>query len=176
MHIIIDLISGIAGLAWALYSLQNSGVNLNSFNPFFWARRRAWAKQVGTKPIHRLDNPMEIAAVLVVGIAKMEGEITREQKAAILTLFEQTFSMNQKQASEFYSASSYLLQDVYDINAEVKHIIAPGKAQFKEQQTHSTLDMLNQIAIIESPASDEQIRFITNVEAELLPAQQKNNW
>jgi len=43
VHIIIGVITAIATLVFALNRLQDSGVNLNSFNPFFWARRRAWA-------------------------------------------------------------------------------------------------------------------------------------
>lgn len=44
MHILIGLITAIAGLVWALHSLQNAGVNLNGFNPFYWMRRRKWEK------------------------------------------------------------------------------------------------------------------------------------
>ena len=38
---LIGFITALAGLIWALHSLQNAGVNLNAFNPFYWARRRA---------------------------------------------------------------------------------------------------------------------------------------
>ena len=34
MHIIIGVITAIAGFMWALHSLQNAGVDLNAFNPF----------------------------------------------------------------------------------------------------------------------------------------------
>lgn len=40
MHIIIGVITAIAGLLWALNRLNESGFNLNSLNPFLWARRR----------------------------------------------------------------------------------------------------------------------------------------
>lgn len=81
MHIIIATISAIAGLLWALNHLQNSGVALNSFNPFLWARRRKWAKQLGAKPMYGLTDSMEAAALLVVAVAKEHGDITRDTKS-----------------------------------------------------------------------------------------------
>ena len=65
MHILIGILTAIAGLVWALYRLQNSGVNLNSFNPFFWFRRRKWEKNLHGKQLHRLDKPIDVAAALV---------------------------------------------------------------------------------------------------------------
>ncbi|MEX2962926.1 hypothetical protein [Microbulbifer sp. TYP-18] len=70
MHILIGIITAIAGLVWALNSLQNSGVNLNAFNPFMWLRRRKWEKSLGTKPMHALTDSMEVAALLVVAVAR----------------------------------------------------------------------------------------------------------
>lgn len=52
MHILIAFLTTVAGLIWALYRLQNSGVNLNAFNPFYWMHRRKWQKKYGTKAIH----------------------------------------------------------------------------------------------------------------------------
>ena len=46
MHILIAAITAIGGLIWALYRLQNSGFDLNAFNPFYWARRREWEKKL----------------------------------------------------------------------------------------------------------------------------------
>ena len=56
MHIIIGLITAIAGFIWALHSLQNAGFDLNALNPFTWARRRKWEMQLGTKPMHALTD------------------------------------------------------------------------------------------------------------------------
>ena len=70
MHIIIAIVTAIAGLIWALIRLQNSGIDLNSFNPFYWARRRKWERQYTMKPIHNLQQPLDAAVVWLVGIAK----------------------------------------------------------------------------------------------------------
>lgn len=87
MHIIIGVLTAIAGLVWALHSLQNSGVDLNSFNPFTWARRRKWEKLYGAKPLYNLVKPMEAAASLIVGTLAQEGIISSDQKMQVISLF-----------------------------------------------------------------------------------------
>lgn len=54
MHIVIGVISALAGLCWALIALQRSGLDLNELNPFLWARRRKWRMLYGTRPIFNL--------------------------------------------------------------------------------------------------------------------------
>jgi len=164
MHVVIGIITAIAGLVWALHSLQNSGVNLNSFNPFFWLRRKKWEQQLGTKPMHRLDKPMDAACLLLVGIVKTEGEITREQKADIIKLFQDEFKLDESQSTELFSVSSHMLQDVVDLPAEVINILAPCKEQFKPDQTDSLLKMLAKVASIEHVITDMQSKVITAVE------------
>ncbi len=167
MHILLGLITTLAGLAWALYRLQNAGINLNSFNPFFWIRRRKWEQQLGTKPIHQLDNTIDAASVLMVTIAKMDGEITREQKTEIISLFENEFGLSHSDAIESYASSSYMLQDEVNIIAEVKNILEPNKTLFKPHQSESLLKMLNTLASNEGVQTKEQKDFIVEVVKQL---------
>ena len=166
MHIIIGIITAIAGLVWALNSLQNAGVDLNAFNPFTWIRRRQWARQLGTKPMHALTNSMDAAALLVVAVALLEGEITRDTKLEILQIFEQEFSIQRPRAIELFSASSYLLKDVLNVAAEVRLILAPSKAEFQERQAQTLLAMLNKVATLETAISPDQGSVIKAVELE----------
>jgi len=156
MHILLALITAIGGIVWALYRLQNSGVDLNSFNPFHWARRRSWEKQLGTKEIHRLQNPMEAAALLAVAMAMLEGEITREQKNEIISLFVKEFGIAQETASDYYSSSSHMLKDVMSISAEVKNVLKPTKSDFKQNHVDTLVIMLSKISTAEGPANTEQ--------------------
>jgi len=167
MHIIIGIITAIAGLIWALNSLQNAGVNLNAFNPFTWARRRRWEKQLGTKPMHGLTDPVDAAALLVVAIAKAEGEVTRELKMEILALFEKEFDIKRNKSIELFSSSSYMLNNVMNMAAEVNMVLAPTKEQFQQHHIDTLLAMLNAIACAEGDVSDEQTLIIDAVENEL---------
>lgn len=166
MHIIIGIITALAGLVWALYRLQNAGVDLNSFNPFYWLRRRKWSKQLGIKPLHNLDSPFEAAALLVVGVATYDEEVTRELKADVINLFMQEFSISDAKASELFSASRYLLQDTSNLEADIKNILAPNKEKFTQSQKDSLFSMIEKASSFEGAANEKQQKIIDAIEKE----------
>lgn len=176
MHILIGLVTAIGGLIWAIYRLQQSGVNLNDFNPFYWMRRREWAQRVGAKPLHSLDRPMQAAACLIIGVARMEGEISREQKLEILRLFEQEFKLSSMQAQELFASSSFLLKDVMNLRADVKDILAPSIELFTAETRASLLGMLNKVATMDSSMSDDQQALIDAVEQALRGPDATSQW
>src|SRR5689334_12454811 len=108
---IIAVITAFAGLIWALNALQRSGFDLNSLNPFLAWRRWQWRQSYGNKPLYKLDRPIDAAAVLVVGIAKAEGEISSEQKKLLQALFQEEFGISRDAASQLLLASSHLIRD-----------------------------------------------------------------
>lgn len=166
----IAILTAVAGIIWALYRLQNSGVDLNAFNPFFWFRRRKWQNQMNTKPIHLIENPMEAAALLLVATAKLDGEITREQKRFVIQLFITEFSTIEKVANELYATSSYLLKDIDNITPEVRLILEPCKAAFKPNHIATLIEMLHKVAGEESSPTVAQNELIIEVRKQLTPA------
>ncbi|MFL0809344.1 MAG: hypothetical protein K6L76_02915 [Agarilytica sp.] len=167
MHILIGLITTIAGAIWALYHLHNA-VNLNSFNPFYWMRRRKWEKEYGTKPLHRLDNSMEAAAVLVVAMTELEGAVTQEHKQKVIGLFIEEFGTDKRAALDLYALCSHHLKDVANIAEEVKKILAPTIAQFEERHKKSLLEMINTTATFsQGELSQSQQALLTAVDKEL---------
>ena len=176
MHILIGLITAVAGLIWALHSLQNAGVNLNAFNPFTWMRRRKWEKQLGIKPMHALTSSMDAAALLVVAMAKEHGDITRESKLEILSLFETEFGIKRSKSIEMYSSSVYMLQGALNMADEVRHILKPSKKGFGKNQVTKLLDMLNKVACLED-TTEGQKAIIKAVEQELtIKDEQPEKW
>lgn len=178
MHIIIGVITAIAGLVWALYRLQNSGVDLNAFNPFYWMRRKKWQQQLGTKALHRLDQPLEAAALLVTAVATYETDITRELRSEVVGLFVEEFKITHDHAGELFSASLHLIREAGSLEAEVRHILAPSKAKLNATQMQSLFRMLNRAAEFEPAAGEEKSRIIKCVEKELAPQfeVQNINW
>lgn len=165
MHILIGIITAIAGLVWALNSLQNSGVNLNAFNPFLWLRRRKWERQLGVKPIHALTDSMEVAALLITATAKANGDVTRETKLEILDMFEKEFGVNRKRAIELYSASIYLLQDTNNVEAEIKNILSPSKDSFTPSHITKLFEMTGIVADLDE-TTQEQLAILKAIRSE----------
>lgn len=163
MHIIIGVITAIAGLIWALNRLQQSGVDLNAWNPFVWLRRRKWEKTMGTKPIHRLERPIEAAALLMLAVTKSDGEITQEEKTKLLSLFESEFKLDAGQSKDLLLSSSYLLRDEWNIAPEVPKVLEPSTSQFEARQVDSLIGMLEALAGVGGPPDDTQMEIVTQV-------------
>ena len=174
---VIAILTALTAFLWALYRLHSSGVDLNAFNPFYWLRRRKWQNQINTKPIHSIEKPMEAAALLVVATAKLDGEITREQRHFIITLFVNEFSIAESDANELYSTSSYLLRDVNNIIPEIRLILEPCKAAFKPNHIATLLEMLEKVAASENSPTVAQNELILEVRKHLSPSKSdKFNW
>ena len=160
MHYVIGLITAIAGLIWALNSLQRAGVDLNAFNPFFWWRRHQIAKKYGANPLHVLDNPMEVAALLLLATVKCDGEISREEKQFLLNTFENEFRQSSHDASSLLSQATYLLRDESDVSDQLDKILKRSLPRFTQQQIESTLDLMQHASTIERGASESKRRLI----------------
>lgn len=177
MHIIIAVITAIASLLWALNRLQNAGVDLNAFNPFTWIRRLKWERKLGVKPLHALQDSMEAAALLVVSVAMVDGEITRDTKMEILKTFEEEFGISRKRSLELFSSSTYMLRDVLDMPSEVRHVLAPSKADYQPGHIDKLLNMMQKVAEFEGAVSEVQRGIIDAVKREFdVDKEQPASW
>jgi uncharacterized tellurite resistance protein B-like protein len=160
MHIVLGALSAFAGLIWAVVALQRSGFNPDSINPFLWYRRAQWRRKYAVRPIYNLAEPMDVAALLVLGIAKCEGEISREQKQAIHDLFETEFKLDRNAAADLLLASSHLLRDEIYLVDHLDKILFRSGDSFSAGQVSSLLGMMHRIGTLESALNEEQHRLI----------------
>lgn len=161
MHVVIGLLTAIAGLIWALVALQRAGFTLGS--PFALFRRYQWSRKYNRKPLHSLGEPMDVAAVLLLGVAKCEGEISAEQKRQLLHLFEQEFRISTDEASDLLLASAHLIRNEVYLVDQIDKILEPSLSRFNDEQIKTLETMMQQIASIEGPANREQLKLIEGV-------------
>jgi uncharacterized tellurite resistance protein B-like protein len=164
MHVLIAAITAVAGLLWALNSLQRSGFNLNSLNPFLAYRRWQWSRQHGTKPIYRLERPMDVAAVLLLGVAKADGTITSDQKKELLALYQTEFDISRDEASDLLLASSHLIRDEIYLLDHLDRILAPSAERFEADAIASLVRMMRQVALLDGSINTEQQKLIDATE------------
>lgn len=163
MHIVIGLLTALAGLIWAFVALQRAGIDLGALNPFLWHRRAQWKKKYGERPLYNLTSPMEVAALLLLGVAKCEGEISTQQKKTILSIFENEFHLGHDEASDLLLASSHLLRNEVYLLDHLDKIMALSAADFSAAQSGSLLQLLEKVATLESPVNEEQVKLMRGV-------------
>lgn len=139
MHIIIGFLTSLVTI---LYLLDQLGVNLGGFNPFHWRRRRAWLKRHAGDPIYAVEDPKEVAALFVVGIAKIDGDITAEEKKSILAEFSSRFSIDDREASQLFGSSAHLLGHPQLIGTQLNVLLERLDDLFTEEQAESLTTMM----------------------------------
>lgn len=166
MHIVLGLLGTIVTILVLLNRLAEAGIDLGGLNPFLWNRRRKWKKKYEGNPAFKLTDPMEVTALLMLAVAKFDGDITKEQKTNLLALFETKFHLSKKDAQGLLIASSHLHGDGQEIRGKIREIIAPCIQQFTEDQAHSAIGLVRAVAEAEMESSTERDSLVSAIENE----------
>lgn len=160
MHILIGLLGSIVTL---LYLLDRLGIDLGGMNPFHWYRRRAFARKYGSDPIYSIEDPVHIAALLVIGAAKLDGDVTAEQKKAAQDQFVSEFSMDAREASQLFGSAAHLLAAPQLIDTQLAKLADRNKDNFSPEQASSLMQMMVKVASADGSISARQQEFIDSV-------------
>ncbi len=175
MAYLLGMLGVIVTVLVLLSRLADAGIDLGGLNPFLTRRRRAWRQKFEANPLFGLDHPMDVAAVLAVGVAKTDGDMSMEQKQALLDAFQQTFNVDIRAAEELLASSAHLVGDGRILRDQVPDVVARSKEHFTDGQIESTMSLLEAIAAVEG-ASDRQGELIANVEDALRDQPVAGTW
>lgn len=138
---ILAILGAIITVLILLNRLAEAGIDLGGLNPFLWNRRRKWRKQYEGDPIFKVNDPMEATAILMVGIAKSEGDMTKENKEKILSLFEEKFFLTKKESVELLISSTHIHGTGEELREDVKKILKPCLDDFSITQAESAISL-----------------------------------
>jgi hypothetical protein len=167
MHIVLGALGIIVTILIMLNRLSENGIDIGWLNPFAWKRRREWAKKYHANPIYSLTHPMEVTALIMVAIAKSEGEMTSDQKHEIKTKFKDVFHLTDDKASALLTSSSFLLKDGVEAVWDIKKLLEPSKGYFTQEQADSAVELIQHIANFDGETNSFQREIIQAVGSEL---------
>lgn len=174
MHI---LIAFLGSLVTVFYLLDRLGIDIGGFNPFHWHRRRKWMKQYNADPIYSVEDPMQVASLLILGAAKLDGVISAEQKRVALEQFESAFSLTSQEASELVGSAVHLLGSPQVIDAQLKGLADKNRTRFTKEQADSMLQMMAKVCSADGNANDEQSALMENLRAHFVtPEPVQGTW
>lgn len=173
MHIIIGFLTT---LVTVLYLLDRLGIDLGGMNPFDWRRRRAWLKKYGGDPVYAVDDPMEIAALFIVGIAKIGGDITAEEKRLILEAFSSNFALGEREALHLFGSSVHLLAHPQLIGTQLGGILSRRDDHLTGDQAESLISMMRSVLSLNENVSAEQSELMEAVSARFSGNPRKGTW
>jgi hypothetical protein len=146
MHIILGVLGSLVTILILLNRLAEAGIDLGGLNPFLWHRRRKWRNLYEGNPVFKIQSPMDATAILMVAVAKSDGDMTREDKGLLLRLFEDEFKLSKKDAAGLLISSAHLLGDGTEVRNNVKKFLTPSEESFTDLQARSATALLTQVA------------------------------
>lgn len=174
MHVIIGLLGGLVTI---FYLLDRLGVDIGGLNPFYWYRRHAFARKFGADPVYSIEDPIHIAALLVIGTAKLDGDITSGQKEAAQEQFASNFSIDAKEASGLFGSAAHLLAAPQLVGTQLEKLADRSGKLFSPDQVKSLTDMMRKVASADGQASAAQEEFIDSIQARIsAPPQRQGTW
>ncbi|MEM7359614.1 MAG: TerB family tellurite resistance protein [Pseudomonadota bacterium] len=163
MHIILGVLGAIVTILILVNRLSDAGIDIGWLNPFAWQRRRAWRKKYEGNPIFSLDSPLEVAALLATTVAKIDGDISREEKEILLSLFQSEFGKSETEASDLLLSSIYIFGNGEEAKAKPEKILKRSLDKFSEDQARSVMGLLNAIKSMDTANADLKENYVAKV-------------
>ena len=170
MHIIIGFLTSLVTI---FYLLDRLGVDIGGFNPFYWYRRYQFSKKYGADPIYSVEDPMHIASLLIIGTAKLDGDLTAEQKQLAQELFESEFSLESREAAQLFGSAAHLLAAPQLLEGQLQKLSERSKDRFSPDQARSMLEMMSKVAAAGGEVSATQRDFINSVGSTLVHEEER---
>lgn len=92
---------------------------------------------------------------------KVEGEVSREQKALLLGIFQTDFKLSELKAVELLSGSSPSYDNGLEIKENPQHALTLSMTHFTPDQMASVSSLLSKTANFEGQETTKQTAFIT---------------
>jgi len=165
MHILLGLLGTIVTILVLFKRLSDAGIDIGWLNPFAWRRRRAWRNKYQGNPIFSLSDPLEVAALLATTTAKIDGDLSSEEKTILLELFQSEFHKSEKEASDLLMSSIYLFGDGADATAKPDKILLNSLESFSHAKARSVMNLLTAIANIDDKNRTSKDAYIAKIEA-----------
>lgn len=169
MHIIIGLLGSLVSLAWILYRLAEMGIDLGGLNPWLWRRRRNWKKRYEANPVYGIEKPLEATALIMAAVAKADGDISAEEKQAILELFQSEFHLTDQDAAALLRSSTFLLGSGEAVIENLDKVLEPSKGHFSMEQAESAVALIEKIYQLAPSAGSDREAVAQKARAILLP-------
>lgn len=163
MHIILGVLGTIVTILVLFKRLSDAGIDIGWLNPFSWRRRRAWRKQYEGNPIFFLNEPLEVAAILATTVAKIDGEMSKEEKAILLSLFQSEFGKTEKEASDLLLSSIYIFGDGLDAISKPEKIMRKSLEKFSSEQASSVMSLLKVIKDLDPANADAKDGYVKKI-------------
>jgi len=176
MHVILGALGALVTILILLKRLSDAGVDLGWLDPIKWQRRRKWKQQYNEDPVFSIDDPMKATAGLMYTMVKCSGDISREEKSFLLSVFSNDFQLTDAESTDLLSTCSFYIKDENLVKNQLKKFISPSLNNFSDSQKKSAVTLITKVASCEGKPNDKQSEFLFEIIDIFQPKQIKSKW
>ena len=103
--------------------------------------------------------------MIATSTAKMDGDLSSEEKTKLLQLFQSELNRSEQEASDLLMSSIYLFGDGEDVLAKPEKILQNTLDSFSREQAQSVMELLREVAAIDERNSERKTSYVQKVEA-----------
>lgn len=96
---------------------------------------------------------MDVAAVYMLAVAKVDGDLTQEQKTKILSLFQSEFHLNQKESEDLLGSSAHLLFQDDGVFSNPSRVMNRCYDKITSEQYETINAMVDKMALGNAPSA-----------------------
>ena len=163
MHVILGALGLIVTILVLVRRLADAGIDIGWLDPFKWHRRQQWRKHYHADPVYSIDDPMKATAGLMYTMVKCTGDISKEEKEALLKVFTEDFKLSEREAADLLSTCSFHLRDEDKVRNNLRKYLAPSLGYFAEPQKESALSLIEKVACCEGGPNEKQAEFFEEI-------------
>ena len=118
---------------------------------------------------------MDVAALYIVSVAKIDGDMSKEQKEKILSVFESEFHLTCKESRDLLGSSIHLLGRTHEVYEKPHKVIERCFDKISPEQSESICILIDHVANVEGKCSQEQSKLIASIK-KACPKPKNNKW
>lgn len=119
---------------------------------------------------------MDAIALYMVAIVKADGDMTKEDKSHILSLFSDRFNLSEKEASHLLVSSSHLLANGEEAQDNVAKVMERSLDLFSDDQITSSKALIREVAGNLEQRPQEAHQMIRDLDKVFSSTDKTQNW
>lgn len=172
MHILLGILAALGAVAWFVIranQVNHAGRELleTASDAKSFVRRSRWKSKGDIDPIKDIADPRLAATVMMMMVAKSDGDVTERQRDAIWEHMQSGLGLEPQAASEMLAEARWLTNAYTDVATILRRAASPIEANCTAAERQELIDMLVAVASVEGAVSDLQTNAINGLRRQL---------
>lgn len=172
MHIILGILGVLAAVGFWAYRVDMAARGARELADLAGTaanlpRKMRFQHKARRKGLAVVDDPREAATILMLGLARVAGEVSVEQKLAIRQQAATHFDMDEAGADELVARASWAMSDLANPEDAIPRMIDLIAERVDLSERDSLMAMLKAVALTEGEANADQAMFIAKCRSRL---------